>query len=165
MSRRHRPAIALALVLLLLPVLKVAAETFLVLVTETQDGGRAKPPFTAREGILAVLFDDGHIAFDLPPDGVTPGIDDLPRLGLQAGAGAVAVIVVDWHEEHLDGGALGVSCRGSIVLIDPATGARSDPIPLELDNRDRERAVGRPRLGMEIGQALIRAWQTSSPGR
>jgi hypothetical protein len=73
--------------------------------------------------------------------------------------------VVDWHEERLDGGALRVSCRGTIVLIDPTTGFRSEPIPIEMDNRDRERTIGRPRLGVEIGLFLIRAWQASATGR
>ena len=157
-NRCRRPASALALALLLLPSLPLAAETFLLLVMETQDGGRARPPFTAREGILAALFEDGQIAFDLPADGASPDIDDLPLLGVQAGAGAIAVIVVDWHEERLDGGATRVSCRGSIVLIDPATGARSEPIPVALDNKDRERSVDRPGLGVEIGRFLVRTW-------
>jgi hypothetical protein len=160
-DRRVFHAAALALAFLLLPCLRVSAETFLVLVTETQDGGRAKPPFTAREGILAALFEDGQIAFELPADGAPAGIDDLPALGVQAGAGAIAVIVVDWHEERLDGGALRVSCQGTLVLVDPVTGFRSQPLPLMLDNVDRERTVGRPRLGVEIGLFLIRAWQAS----
>jgi hypothetical protein len=164
-NRFRHPATALALVLLLFPGLPLAAETFLLLVTETQDGGRARPPFTAREGVLAALFEDGQIAFEVPADQAQPGMDDLPRIGAEAGAGAIAVIVVDWHEERLDGGATRVSCRGSIVLIDPATGARSEPITLALDNQDRERTVDRPRLGVEIGLFLVRAWQGGAPSR
>jgi hypothetical protein len=164
-NRCRHPATALALVLLLLPGLPLAAETFLLLVTETQDGGRARPPFVAREGILSALFEDGQIAFDLPADWAPPEIDDLPRIGAEAGAGAIAVIVVDWHEERLDGGATRVSCRGSIVLIDPTTGVRSEPITLVLDNQGRERTVDRPRLGVEIGLFLVRAWQERPPSR
>jgi hypothetical protein len=164
-NRCRRPAHALVLALLLLPGLPLAAATFLLLVTETQDGVRASPPLTAREGILAALFEDGQIAFDLPADGVTPEFDDLTRLAVQAGADTIAVIVVDWHEEHLYGGATRVSCRGSIVLIDPATGERSEPIPFALDNKDRERSVDRPRLGVEIGLFLARAWQGGLPSR
>ncbi len=158
-NRRLFRAGTLALACLLLPCLRVSAETFLVVVTETRDGGPVRPPYAAREGILTALFDDGQIAFELPAGEAPPLLDDLPRLGIAAGAGIVAVIVVDWHEESLGEGALGVRCRGHIILMDPVTGRRTDPIPLELGNEDRERAVGRSRLGLEIGASLIRAWQ------
>jgi len=143
----------------MLPCLRVPAETFLVILTETRDGEPARPPHAAREGILTTLFDDGQIAFELPAGETPPSSDDLPRLGIAAGAGIVAVIVVDWHEEPLGAGSIGVSCRGSIVLLDPVTGLRTAPIPLELGNEGRERAVGRSHLGLEIGASLIRAWQ------
>jgi hypothetical protein len=158
-DRRFLRAGALALLLLLLPCLRVPAETFLVIVMETRDGEPARPPCAAREGILTALFDDGQIAFELPPGETPPSFDDLPRLGFAAGAGIVAVIVVDWHEESPGAGGIGVTCRGHMVLIDPVAGLRTDPIPLELGNEGRERTVGRTRLGLEIGASLIRAWQ------
>ena len=141
------------------------AETFLVIVTETQDGEPARPPYAAREGILAALFEDGQIAFELPEGGTPHSSDDLPRIGIQAGADIVAVVVVDWHEERLDDDTIRVSCRGSLVLIEAATGMRSEPIPMESGNEGRERAVGQLRLGVEIGASLIQAWRALPAGR
>lgn len=155
----------MALAFLLVPVLPAAAATFLVVLAETRDGEPARPPLFAREGILAVLFEDGHIAFDLPAGTPQPAEGDLPRLGLQAGAEIVARIVVDWHEERLVGGATMESCRGNILLVDPKTGRRSELIALELGNLGREGEVGRSGLGREIGTLLIRAWQASPPVR
>ena len=106
--RCHR-ARALAIVFFLTGCLPSFAETFLVIVTETQDGETVVPPFAAREGILAALFEDGQIAFDLPEGGTPHSLDDLPRLGIQAGADIAAVVVVDWHEERLDGDTIRVS--------------------------------------------------------
>ncbi len=151
--------------LLLLPCFRVSAETILLMVTETRDGLPNRPPFSAREGIMAVLFDDGQIAFETPVDEPVPPRELLPAFGAATGADVVAAVVVDWHEERLPGGLARVSGRGSLVLLDVRSLTWSDEIPLALDNAGRERDVGRAQLGKEIGLLLVRAWQASRTGR
>jgi hypothetical protein len=156
---------ALALVFLLLPVRPAAAETFLIAVTETDDGEPSLPPLAAREGIFTALFEGEHIAFELPAGEPLPDADALRLLANEAGAGTVAVIVVDWHQERQYGGALRVSARGSIVLIDARSGKQTDRLSLAVGNEGREQIADRPRLGVEIGVALIEAFRASSAGR
>jgi hypothetical protein len=156
---------ALALVFLLLPVRPAAAETFLIAVTETDEGEPSLPPLAAREGIFAALFEGEHIAFEVPAGESPQSADALRLLANEAGAGTVAVIVVDWHQERQYGGALRVSGRGSIVLIDARSGKQTDRLPLAVGNDGRERIADRPRLGVEIGVALIEAFRASSAGR
>jgi hypothetical protein len=155
---------ALALVFLLLPILPAPAETFLIAVTETDDGEPSSPPLAAREGILAALFDAEHIGFEFPADEPPPSADSLRLLAVEAGAGIVAVIVVDWHQEPISGGALRVSGRGTIVLVDAHTGRQTASLPLAVGNEGRERIADRPLLGVEIGSALIEAFRASSAG-
>jgi hypothetical protein len=160
-----RGTTALALAILLAPVRPASAETFLIVVTETVDGQPATPPLAAREGIFAALFDGDHIGFEVPADASPMSPDDLRLLAVEADAGTVAVIVVDWHQERIPGGALRVSGRGSIVLLDAHTGLRTDSLPLAVGNEGRERIADRPRLGVEIGLALIDAARTFPAGR
>jgi hypothetical protein len=162
---RSRCPLAFALAALLLPVLPAPAETFLVAVTETDEGEPSRPPLAAREGIFAALFDGEHIAFEVPADWPPPSADALRPLAAEAGAGTVAVIVVDWHQERLAGGALRVSGRGSIVLVDALSGRETPALPLAVGNRGRELIADRPRLGVEIGLALIEAFRAWSSGR
>ena len=162
-SRLPLPRI-LAFLLLLLPVLPAPAETFLVVVIETDDGEPSRPPLAAREGIFSALFDGDHIGFEFPAGEPIPARDALRLLAAEAGAGTVALVVVDWHQERLVGGALRVSGRGTIVLVDAQTGDETDTVPLEVGNEGREQAAGRPRLGVEVGIALIAAFRTASDG-
>jgi hypothetical protein len=156
---------ALALVFLLLPVRPAAAETFLIAVTETDEGEPSLPPLAAREGIFAALFEGEHIAFEVSAGESPQSADALRLLANEAGAGTVAVIVVDWHQERQYGGALRVSGRGSIVLIDARSGKQTDRLPLAVGNEGREQSTDRPRLGVQIGVALIEAFRASSAGR
>lgn len=160
-SRLPLPRI-LAFVLLLLPVLPTPAETFLVVVTETDDGAPSRPPQAAREGIFSALFDGDHIGFEFPAGEPIPAPDALRLLAVEAGAGTVALVVVDWHQERLVGGALRVSGRGKLVLVDAQTGAETASVPLAVANDGREQIADRPRLGVEIGIALIAAFRTVS---
>jgi hypothetical protein len=164
-SSRCLLACALTLAFLLAPLRPAAAETFLIAVTETDDGEPSQPPLAAREGILAALFDGDHIAFEVPAGNPPMGTEALRTLAVEAGAGTVAVIVVDWHPEHISGGALRVSGRGSIVLIDARTGRQTDSLPFAVGNEGREGIADRSRLGVEIGLALIEAFRASSAGR
>jgi hypothetical protein len=154
-------AVPAALALLLAAVPPLAASTILVVVTETREGGPMRPPFAAREGILAALFEDGQIAFELPFADEPPPAERLPALGLATGADVVASVVVHWSEERIAGGQSRVNCRGSLVLLDVPTGRRTEEVPIDLDNAGRERDVGRAGLGLEIGAALIAAWRAS----
>jgi hypothetical protein len=156
---------ALALVFLLVPVLPPAAETFLVAVAETDDGAPSPPPSAAREGIFAALFDAEHIAFELPSGEKLPSTDELRRLAIEAGAGTVAIVMVDWHREPMSGGALRVRARGSIVLVDALTGHETHRRAFEVANEGRELTAGRPRLGAEIGSALVEAFRATSAAR
>jgi hypothetical protein len=155
-------SLALAAVLLLIPVAPAPAETFLVVVTETDDGEPSKPPLAAREGIFSALFDGEHIGFEFPADAPIPSPDILRDLAVEAGAGTVALVVVDWRQERLVGGALRVSGRGSLVLVDARTGAEAARVPLAVANEGREQAVDRRRLGVEVGIALIAAYRTAA---
>jgi hypothetical protein len=152
-------------VVFLLPARPAAAETFLVAVTETDDGAASPPPLAAREGIFSALFEGEHIAFEVPAGEPPQSADALRLLAVEAGAGTVAVVVVDWHDERQYGGALRVSARGSIVLIDARTGEQTGTLPLAVGNEGREGIADRPRLGVEIGLALIEAFRASSAGR
>lgn len=164
--RRRCPfPLALALAAFLLAALAAPAETFLVAVTETDDGEPSRPPLAAREGIFAALFDGEHIGFEVPADGSRQSTGALRLLAAEAGAGTVAVIVVDWHQERLTGGMFRVWGRGSIVLVDALSGRETPFLPLAVGNEGREAAAGRPRLGVEIGLALIEAFRTWSGGR
>jgi hypothetical protein len=173
MDVKRRPVVSsrcpfpfvLALVAFLLPVLPAPAETFLVAVAETDDGEPSRPPLAAREGIFAALFDGEHIAFEFPDGGSPPSTGALRLLAAEADAGTVAVIMVDWHQERLAGGALRVSGRGSIVLVDALSGRESPALPLAVGNEGRELIADRPRLGVEIGLALIEAFRAWSSGR
>ena len=165
MSRQSPFPLALALAAFLLPALPAPAETFLVAVTETDDGEPSRPPLAAREGIFAALFDGEHIAFEAPDDGSRQPTGALRLLAAEAGAGTVAVIAVDWHQERLTGGAFRVWGRGSIVLVDALSGRESGALPLAVGNTGREAAAGRTRLGVEIGLALIEAFRAWSGGR
>jgi len=163
-SRRSFP-LALALAAFLLAALAAPAETFLVAVTETDDGEPSRPPLAAREGIFAALFDADHIGFEVSDNGSREPAGALRLLAAGAGAGTVAVITVDWHQERLTGGAVRVWGRGSIVLVDALSGRETPVLPLAVGNEGREAAAGRPRLGVEIGLALIEAFRAWSGGR
>jgi hypothetical protein len=149
-------------VLLLLSAFPAPAETFLVVVTETDDGEPSRPPLAAREGIFAALFDGEQIGFEFPAGEPLPSPDALRTLAVEAGAGTVARVVVDWHQARLVGGALRVSGRGSLVLVDARTGVETASVPLEVGNEGREHAVDRLGLGVEIGTALIAAYLTAT---
>ena len=135
--------LALALAAFLLAALAAPAETFLVAVTETDDGEPSRPPLTAREGIFAALFDGEHIAFEVPDDGSRQPTGALRLLAAEAGAGTLAVITVDWHQERLTGGAFRVWGRGSIVLVDALSGREAPVLPLAVGN-DGPRGRRRP---------------------
>jgi hypothetical protein len=160
-----RRSLPLALAAFLLAALAAPAETFLVAVTETDDGEPSRPPLAAREGIFAALFDGDHVGFEVPDDGSRLPIGTLRLLAADAGAGTVAVITVDWHQERLNGGAFRVRARGSIVLVDALSGRETPVLPFAVGNEGREAAAGRPRLGVEIGLALIEAFRAWSGGR
>jgi len=165
-ARRRGPVPGtVALVLFLVPLLPASAETFLIAVTETEDGTPCRAPLAAREGILAALFDDGHIAFEVSAGEPVPGTDALRTMAIEAGAGTVAVIVVDWHREQISGGATRIRARGSIALVDVASGLGRPGIPFEVRNDGRERTADRPLLGREIGSALVEACRASSAAR
>lgn len=161
---RHRrgPYLALVLALGALPALAVSAETFLVAVTETDDGEPSRPPLAAREGIFTALFDGEHIGFEVPIGMPLPSTEELRLLAADAGAGTVALVVVDWHEERIAGGALRVRGRGSLRFVDAGTGVEAAAVPLAVDNGGREATVDRRRLGVEIGIALIAAYRPPS---
>lgn len=160
----NRPLLVLACALLLLPAFAAPAETFLVAVSETVEGEPSGPPFAAREGIFAALFDGEHIGFEFPLDAPWPSTEELRRLAAEAGAGTVALVVVDWREERVAGGALRVSARGSLRLVDARTGVETAAVAFAVDNDGREADVDRLRLGVEIGIALIAAYRSPSDG-
>jgi len=159
------PARALALAFLLSAALPAAAETFLVVVAETDDGQPSAPPLAAREGIFSALFDAEQIGFEVPADWPPQRAEELRRLAQEAGAGIVATVVVDWHQERQPGGALRVRGRGSIVLVDALTGRETASVAFAVGNEGRERTADRPRLGLEIGNALVEAIRSSAAGR
>jgi hypothetical protein len=161
-GRDVRGTTALAAVLLLLPVVPAPAETFLVVVTETDGGEPSQPPLAAREGIFSALFDGEHIGFEFPAGELIPSTDALLTLAVEAGAGTVALVVVDWRQERLVGGALRVSGRGGLVLVDARSGAETARVPLAVANEGREQAADRRRLGVEVGIALIAAYRTAA---
>lgn len=160
--RRRGPYLALILALWALPALAASAETFLVVVTETDDGEPSRPPLAAREGIFSALFDGEHIGFEFPTDVPLPSVAELRRLAVDAGAGTIALVAIDWHEERIAGGALRVCARGTLRLVDARTGVETTAVPLAVDNGGREATVDRRRLGMEIGIALIAACRPPS---
>jgi hypothetical protein len=153
-----------ALAFLLLPALAATAETFLVTVTETDDGQPTAPPLAAREGVFAALFDGEHIGFEVPADRPALPVQDLKLLAREAGADVVAVVAVDWHQERLSGGLLRVSARGSIVFVDALTEHETASVPFSVGNEGRERVADRSRLGVEIGSALVEAFRSSTAG-
>jgi hypothetical protein len=155
---------AMSLALLLLPILPAGAVTLLLAVTETEEGQPAAPPLAAREGILAALFDAELLAFELPPGEPVPSPEDLRLLAAEAGADTVAIVVVEWSQERIAGGALHVSARGSIILVDPRTGRETARAPFERRNDGRERAVNRADLGVEIGSVLVGLLSDASGG-
>jgi len=157
-----RPAVrALMLALLAVAGLPAAAETFLVAVAETDDGEPARPPLAAREGVFSALFEADHIGFEVPADWSPRTADELARLATDAGAPVVAMVVVDWHREGMYGGALRVSARGEIVLVDALTGGECARAPIAVTNDGREWIADRVRLGVEIGAALVEAFRSS----
>jgi hypothetical protein len=144
-----------ALALILLPALPSGAATLLLSVSETEAGQPSAPPLAAREGILATLFDGEVIAFEVPADAPPAPVDAMLPLAAEAGADTLAMVVVDWHREHIAGGALRISARGSIVLVDVLTGRETARVPFEMRNDGRELAVDSAALGAEIGVVLI----------
>jgi hypothetical protein len=161
-----RPAIpVLALAVLLAASLPAAAAAFLVAVAETDDGQPSVPPLAAREGIFSALFDAEQIGFEVPVDWPPQPMEQLARLAREAGADVVAAVVVNWHQECLAGGALRVSGRGSIVLVDALTGRETASVAFAVANDGREWTADRSRLGVEIGSALVEAFRSSAAGR
>lgn len=156
---------ALMLALLAAAVLPAAAETFLVAVAETDDGEPSRPPLAAREGIFLALFEADHIGFEVPADWPPRPADELALLANEAGAPVVAMVVVDWHREGRYGGALRVSARGEIVLVDALTGGECARTPIAVTNDGREWIADRLRLGVEIGAALVEAFRSSAACR
>lgn len=163
----HARPVARALMLAFLAAvgLPAAAETFLVAVAETDAGEPSRPPLAAREGIFSALFEADHIGFEVPADWPPRSADELARLATDAGAPVVAMVVVDWHREGMHGGALRLSARGEIVLVDALTGAERARFPIAVANDGREWIADRARLGVEIGAALVEAFRSSAACR
>jgi hypothetical protein len=164
MARPPSPR-TLALALLLAAALPAATETFLVVVSETDDGQPSSSPLAAREGIFSALFEADHIGFEVPADWPPQPMEELRRLARAAGAGVVATIVVDWHQESLSGGAQRISARGSIVVHDALTERETARVTFAVGNEGRERTADRSQLGLEIGTALVGAFRSSAAGR
>lgn len=132
----------------------LSGETILVAVQESLDGGPFPLPSPAREGILAGIFDRGHIIFDVPDSVPAPPSSELVKMAREGGAGLVLEAVVEFRESRLAGGAVRVDASARYTVMDASTGRVRRTGAITSTNGGREKEVDRIALGMEVGEEV-----------
>jgi hypothetical protein len=129
-------------------------ETILIAVQESLNGGSVPSPSPAKEGILAGIFDRGHIIFDLPESVPLPPLEELVRMAREGGAALVLDVVVEFRESRLSDGQLRIDASGRYSVIDVSAGTMRKEGDIAGTNQGRERNVDRNALGMELGDQV-----------
>ena len=146
------------------------AETFLLYIEELKDGEAAPPPLPSLEGVMAGMFDLGHIFFDTGayvPEFVWETRQFRELLGIARAGGAHFLAAAQVLSQVLppaqgggsDGSARGfaeVRARARYYLLNVETSALMGQGELALDNCGREQELTYEALLFQVGEMTAR---------
>ncbi len=143
---------------LLLAGTALSAETYMLLVESSLDGGEDAGPPAMTEGLMSAMFEAGQVSFDCGPYRPQADWQNLQfreplGIALEGGAHYLATIRLEVRSlPPEEGRSPAFALQARFQLWDPRSGARLGEGELELDNKGQEEELPYEALLFRAGE-------------
>ncbi len=161
----------LTLLMVLAIISPIHGDTFLIITEETQNGEAFPQPFPSKEGLMTVLFDQGHIIFDTGAYAAKVDWDHLSfseplDIARQGGAHFLIAARIESQLQKKSDKAVRIVSRALYFLLDVDNSALLGRGVLSMDNYGQEEELNYNTilfsLGKKLADELLRIWEESS---